>query len=211
VALGTTLQQSIVTASRFFLIPFLPLLAYLVESGIRIENYLIIVIASYVLTFLMSIIILLKLNKFQYFFQKIFINYDKKTIPMAALQSILNSNQSYSLKPCKGFSLDRIEIKKTLVSCLAYLFLITGFFVAFMLALLYPENRLTLSQFTTFFHGVGAIIIAFYLDPMLSRSIDIYKDENTWIKNVYSIILGRVLSYLLVLSAMSIFLAIKLF
>ena len=80
-----------------------------------------------------------------------------------------------------------------------------------MLAILYPENRLTLTQFTASFHGVGAIIFAVYLDPMLSRSIDLNNDEITWVKNVYSIILGRVLSYFLILLVMSIFLVIKLF
>ena len=88
---------------------------------------------------------------------------------------------------------------------------IGGFFIAFMLAVLYPENRLTLTQFTATLHGFGAVIFAIYLDPMLSRSIDVHNDKITWITNVYSIILGRVLSYLLILLAVSIFLIIKLF
>jgi hypothetical protein len=210
VALGTTLQLSIVTLSRFFLIPFLPVLGYLVESGILIEDYLIIVIATYILTFLMSIIILFKLNAFQYFFQKVFSNYDHKTIPTALLKTVLNYDENFKTKPCERFSLERIVVKKTFVSFIAYIFLITGFFVAFMLAILYPEYRLTLSQFTATFHGIGAIIVAVYLDPMLSRSIDHHDDEITWINNVYSIILGRVLSYLLIILALSIFLVIKM-
>ena len=79
-----------------------------------------------------------------------------------------------------------------------------------LLAILYPENRLTLSQFTAAFHGVGAIIVAVYIDPMLSRSIDFHDDDISWINNVYSIILGRVLSYLFVLIAVSIFFIYKI-
>ena len=56
-----------------------------------------------------------------------------------------------------------------------------------MLSVLFPENRLTLSQFTVFFNGFGAVIFAFYLDPMISRSIGSYSDDITWLKNVYSI------------------------
>jgi len=41
--------------------------------------------------------------------------------------------------------------------------------------------------------------------------LDHHNDERTWISNVYSIILGRVLSYLLILLAVSIFLVIKIF
>jgi hypothetical protein len=46
-----------------------------------------------------------------------------------------------------------------------------------MLTILYPENRLTLSQLTTFFHGFGAIFFALYFDPLPSRSIDSYADK----------------------------------
>ena len=68
VALGTTLQLTIMTLSRFFLVPFLPVLGWLVESGILIEDYLFLVIVSYILAFLASIMILFKLNTFPYFF-----------------------------------------------------------------------------------------------------------------------------------------------
>ena len=211
VALGTTLQLSINTLSRFLLVPFLPVLAFLVESGIHIEDYLILVIASFLLSFFAAILILLRLNTFQCFFQKIFHNYDNQTIPIALLKTVINYNQYFKPKLCERFSIKRIVVKKVLVSCFAYLFLITGFFIAFMLGVLYPENRLTLSTLTAFFHGIGAIIYAVYLDPMLSRSIDHSNDDITWINNVYSIILGRVLSYLLMLFSVSIFLVIKLF
>jgi len=211
VALGTTLQVSIMTLSRFFLVPFLPLLAFLVESGIIIEDYLVLVIASYLMSFVASIIILFKLDFFQSFFQKIFINYDNHTILKAFLVTVFNSRKNIKLIHFKTFSLKRIIVKKVIVSCIAYLFLITGFFISFMLAILYPENRLTLTQFTATFHGFGAIIVAIYLDPMLSRSIDLSENETTWIANVYSIILGRVLSYFLVLTGMTCFLVIKIF
>lgn len=209
VAVGTTLQLSIMTLSKFFLVPFLPLLGYLVESGIQIKNYLILVIACYLLTFLVSIFILLKINTFQFFFQKLFSHFENSTIPFALLKTILNKNKSIELKACKSFSFKRIIIKKTIVSCFAYIFIITGFFAAFMLGILYPENRLTLSQLTATFHGIGTIILAVYIDPMLSRSIDVHNDETMWINNVYSIVLGRVLSYLVILLSLLTYLFIK--
>lgn len=209
--LGTTLQLSIMTLSKFALVPFLPVLGYLVESGILIEDYIALIIISFLLTFLGSVFILLKLDSFQRFFQKLFHNYENLTIPIALFKTIFNMNQNLELKPCKGFSFDKIIFKKTLLSCFAYIFIISGFFAAFMLGILYPEKRLTLSQLTATFHGIGTIIFAIYLDPMLSKSIDIQEDEMSWIKNIYSIILGRVLSYLIVLVVLVTFLSIKLF
>ena len=209
VALGTTLQLSIFTLSRAFLIPFLPVLGYLVETEILKQDYLILAISSYLLTLVFSIVILLKMNKFQLFFQKIFINYDNSSIPKAFIKTLLNYDTNYELKAFENFSYDRVIVKKTFVSSIAYLFLISGFYIAFFLAIIYPDNRLTLTQFTASFHGVGAIIVATYIDPMLSRSIDINDDQKSWINNIYSILLGRVLSYVLIIFLLLLFLLIN--
>jgi len=205
-ALGTTISHTVYTLSRFTILFFLPSLAYLVESGITINNYLILALAAYFFSFLASTIMLIKLSSIQQFFQMIFIKYNKSSLPVAILQSIINKNKDLKLKDCEGFTIDKIVLKKTSVSFVAYIFLITGYFNAFMLAVFFPEHRLTLSQFTSIFWIFGSIIFAFYLDPMLSKSIDTYSDDSTWLKNVYSILIGRMMSYL----AMIIFLLILL-
>ena len=205
-ALGTTLSQTIHTLSRFLLIFLLPTLGYIVESGITIHDYLTLVLIAYSLTFIMSIIMLIKLNGLQHFYQVVFVKYTENTIPIAILKSLVSKKTDLNTKDCDSFTFDKIIIKKSLVSLIAYLFLITGFFNAFMLAVMFPENRLTLSQFTAAFHGLGGVILSFYLDPMLSRSIDTYSDDATWLKNVYSILFGRVLSYLTMIILLSVFL-----
>jgi hypothetical protein len=214
VALGTTLTQTISTASRFLLIMFLPALAYLVESGISITKYLVLVIMAYILTFLVSIAIVYRVNQLQKFYQTVFYKYKHSTIPIALVKSTIVKKidlEEYEFKDCDPFSLNKVLLKKTFVSFLAYIFLITGFFVSFMLAVLYPESRLTLSQFTAVFHGFGAVIFAFYLDPMLSRSIDTHSDNISWLQNVYSILIGRMLSYLAVITLLLIFLIVQIY
>jgi hypothetical protein len=56
---------------------------------------------------------------------------------------------------------------------------------------------MTMSQLTTAFHGVGAIILAMYIDPMVSRSLDVELENSDWKENIYSIFVGRLLAYLL--------------
>jgi hypothetical protein len=195
-ALGTTLQLSVYTASRFLLVPFLPLLGYLIESGLVIEDYLLLVIISLFITFIASLFVLYRLNFFQLFFQNVFDEYYQNNIPTSIIKSVFNiNNPQVSFKSCTNFDLKEIIFKKAAVSFVAYSFLVTGFFLSFSLAINFPEYRLTFSQFTAIFHGIGAIIVAFYLDPMLSRSLDRHAHKDVWLNNVYSILFGRVLSY----------------
>lgn len=204
-ALGTTISHTVYTTANISLAFFLPSLAYIVESGISINDYLTLVAIAYFCAFIAGSLILLNLNSIQKFFQIIFIKYNQNTLPVAILKSIINKNKDLKLRDCESFTFDKIILKKTSASFAAYIFLSTGFFNAFMLAVLFPENRLTLSQFTSLFHGIGSILLAFYLDPMLSRSIDTYSDNVSWIKNIYSILLGRVFSYLAMLVLLLIF------
>jgi len=90
VALGTTLSQTVYTIADFFLILFLPTLGYLVESGITINDYLILVLVAYTLAFIVSIIMLIKLNSLQHFYQVIFAKYNDNTIPIAILKSLIS-------------------------------------------------------------------------------------------------------------------------
>ena len=211
VALGTTLTETIIKSTGFLLILFLPTLAYLVESGISIYDYIILVIVAYILTFLVSIIMIIKLNSLQKFYQVVFHKYNENTIPIALFKSLIAKKTDFNGKACKDFTFELPIFKKTLVSSIAYIFLVTGYFTGFMLAVLYPENRLTLSQFTTVVHGFGVVIFAVYLDPMLSRSIDSYSDDTTWLRNFYSILLGRILSYFVVFILLSIFILFKFY
>ena len=89
VALGTTLAQTIYTTSRFLLIFFLPSIGYIVESGIDIHDYLILVIVAFILTFLVSIIMIIQLNSLQQFYQVVFHKYGENTIPIALFKSLI--------------------------------------------------------------------------------------------------------------------------
>jgi hypothetical protein len=211
VALGTTLAQTIYTTSRFLLIIFLPVLGFIVESGVNINTYLSIVLVTYIFTFVISVIIIFKLNKLQQFYQLVFNSYSSNTIPIAIIKTFITKRKIMILNSCEKFGFERVVFKKTLVSFGAYIFLITGFFIAFLLAVLFPENRLTVSQFTATFHGFGAVIFAFYLDPMLSRSIDSYVDDVSWLENIYSILLGRAISYLAMIICLSVYFLIDAF
>jgi len=197
-ALGTTIHYSLYTGSRFMLVFLLPGLGFLVEFGIDFKSYFLIVISALSLSFIASSFVLIKFNEIQLFFQRVFTAYQNSSIPVAFLKVVFSRKQSdnTSLKLHFDFSFDSVVAKKVLISFSAYCFLSSGFFVSFLLALQFIEYRLTLSQFTAAFHGIGALIVSFYLDPMLSRSIDLIKNDDIWLNDLYSIVFGRTLAYL---------------
>jgi len=175
----------------------LPVLALLIESRISEANYLKVVIFSHLLSFLGSLLIFVNLNFVQRFFQKIFNFYDiHHRVPEAIFWSFFRKDNVVKINLKHRFKFKKIIYKKFLLSLFSYALLANGFFLAFLLAMKYSEYRLTISQFNTAFQGIGAFMIAFYIEPMLSRSID-KLDEPSWTNNTYSVILGRVFGFFL--------------
>ena len=209
-ALGTTFHYSMHTASRFLLIIFLPSLALMVETMSSIGNYLIVPIVSLFLCFIINGIIILKLNDAQYFFQKVFKLYaENNNLLYSLFKAFFVSKNSLQIQNSMDkFKFRELTPRKYISSSMAYLFLNTGFFIAFLFSLFFYQYRLTVSQFATLFHGLGAVILAFYIDPMLSRSIDESLVSGRWANDMYSILFGRILSYLV---SLILFLAVYYF
>ena len=196
-ALGTTLQLSIFTMSRLFLPPILIAMSYMIESELSIQLFLMVTFTITILAFVSSLLVLFNLNSFQSLFQKLFFFYQSHSIPISIIKVLtrkegLKHRVDLEYRP----KLKSLPFKKVVASCFSYFFLSTGFLIAFSLAILIPEYRMTMSQLTTAFHGIGAVFLAMYIDPMMSRSLDVELKNNYWVDNIYSILVGRVLSYL---------------
>jgi len=210
-SLGTTLQHSIYVTSRLFLPPLLLSLSYLIESGLNIEFFLITSVILVSSAFITSMLVLIKFNFFQLLFQHIFELYDKYgNLPIAILKVILGEkiNKTKKINIESSPKIFTLSWKKIMYAAFAYFFLSTGFLISFSFAILIPEYRMTVSQLTTVFHGIGAIILAMYIDPMICDSLDSGKNDDKWLNNIYSIFIGRLLAYLL---AFAIFLCVYFF
>jgi len=197
-SLGTTLQHSIYVASRLFLPPLLLSLSFLIETDLSIQLFLLISITLTFSAFFASLLVLINFNFFQLLFQRLFIQYQYNTIPIAILKVLFGKNKQLNQVSIEVVpKIISLPLKKVLTSGFAYFFLSTGFLIAFSLAILIPEYRMTMSQLTSSLHGIGAIILAMYIDPMISRSLDVELENSDWIENIYAIFVGRLLAYLL--------------
>ena len=196
-SLGSSLQHTIFTLSRLFLPPLLFSLSFMIESGLSIQSFL---MTSFLLTisaFFASLVVLLNFNYFQLLFQNLFIQYQNNSIPISILKVFFGKKIKFNMVNMETIpKIKNLSIKKIFTSIVAYLFLTTSFLVAFSFAILTPEYRMTMSQLTTLFQGFGALILTMYIDPMIGRSLDVKLENINWINNIYSIFIGRLLSYL---------------
>jgi len=195
---GASLQNSTYIASRLFLPFVLIILAYVIENGATLKEFMFYSMLHLLPIVLLIILITANINFFQKFFQRIIFFRQTKTLPEAVIFSLFSKKNNQNLIDfSEEFSINKIVLRKTLVSSLAYVFLSSGFFISFSFSYYFEEFRMTISQLTTVFHGLGQILLAFFIDPMLSRSID-SKNTNLWKTNLYSIMFGRFLAYLTV-------------
>ena len=208
-ALGTTLQHSIFTVSRLFLPPLLLSLSFMIESNLSIQLFLLTAFFLTIAAFFTSLVVLVNFNYFQLLFQSLFIRYQSNTIPVAIIKVFFGKKIEFNQVDMEAAPKIRsLSLKKIIASGLAYFFLSTGFLISFSFAILIPEYRMTMSQLATAFGGIGAIILAMYIDPMISRSLDVELENPHWMKNIYSIFIAKVLAYLL---ASTIFMALYLY
>lgn len=121
----------------------------------------------------------LNFNYFQLLFQRVFIEYEFVTIPVAIGKVLFSKNNKlHQISLGAAPSIRSLPLKKIFASAFAYFFLSTGFLITFSVAILIPDYRMTISQLATAAHGIGALVLAMYIDPMISRSLDV-KLENT--------------------------------
>ena len=196
---GAIYQKSISVGARLFLPPVLIILSLLIEHNISTSLFFLIAAIHTFSAFLTTIISIYKINFYQQIFQRSFFYRQNLTLPVSLFKAVFVSKSKCpkSIEFKNKISFSKTRRKKLYVSIVSYFFLGTGFLLSFAIATVYSEFRMTISQLTSVFHGIGAIILSFYIDPFLSKSIDTVKRNEKWIDNLSSIFFGRLIAYLL--------------
>ena len=209
-SLGTTLQNTFFVSSRLFLPPLLLTLSFMIEfKNISLQLFLLTSTILLITAFFFSLLVLININYFQLFFQRLFLEFEFGTIPVAIVKILFGKKNKLNLISMEVTPRIRsLSLKKITISAFAYFFLLTGFLIVFSFAILIPDYRMTLSQLATAAHGIGALVLVLYIDPMVSRSLDSQLQNSNWLENIYSIFVGRLLAYIL---ASILFLAVYLY
>lgn len=86
-------------------------------------------------------------------------------------------------------------------SFISFSFLLLGYVVAFGLAHLYPDYRLTMFQIAALIHGLGTFFSVFYVNRLISIEMKNYNNNSYGnnINTLKSFVLGRLISVTLVM------------
>lgn len=199
-ALATTLQQTIFVCSRIFLPPLLLALSYQTETKNDLEGFLLLSIVMIGTAFAASAIIFFHFDRCQMIFQILLFHCRTERLPTCFAKLVIDNNSHVPIVVDDvTFRYTYLNFSKLLAGSFAYFFISTSFLLAFSVAHLVPDYRLTISQFSTAFHGIGAGFFALYLDPMISKSLDISSSDEEWLSNVYSVLVGRIFSFIIAL------------
>ena len=200
---ASSIENIVNNLSNLFAAIFLPSLAYLVESEFSLQPYLTLVAIAYLATAILCAVMLLNINLLVRLFIQIIANYETNRSMPRAILSTFRGGLVYQTQtpPEWTISLVTKKRKKYFFSAfVAYLPATSGFFVAFFLALLFPENRLAFAQAAVFIHGIGIVMLSLYVWPPLSSALDASENTEVWTPAVVSYMLGRLSTYLVLCS-----------
>ena len=197
VSQGLSFEHATFTLSRIPLPFILFLIAYSIETGVLLKDF---VFLCALMTFIVFIVLLSSIflvNPIQKFYQKIIFYHLSKTLPMSVLYAFFKKSDRKLFEFKSRFSYRFLESKKVLVATFAYLLLGSAFLFSFSIAIKFIEYRLSISQLTTVFQGLASLITSFYINPMFSRSIDNKDTNEFWTRNLYSILVARIIAFLI--------------
>lgn len=196
---ANSIENIIGNLSNLFAAIFLPSLAYLVESELSLQPYLTLVAIAFLTTAILCAIMLLNINLLVRLFIRVIANYEtKRSMPRAILSTLKGGLVHQTQHPPEWtISLVAKKRKKYFFSAfVAYMPATSGFFIAFFLALSFPENRLAFAQSAIFIHGLGIVMLSLYVWPPLSSALDASENTEVWTPAVVSYMLGRLSTYL---------------
>ena len=168
---GYAQQNIIVMISRFGNLLLMPTLGYVVDIKISKSSYLVTCILAVLVAFILSLFVYLKqetiVNRMLYF---------------------LHSSETYQHKS------RRLFMKSILIpSSFVYFAYGMAFFISYFVALIFPDYRATLGNSAIVFNGAATILLSLYIEPRVSRIIDLDNDEKTE-NAINSLLVGRLIA-----------------
>lgn len=196
--LGYSVQNSVYMMTRLLIVFLLPLLGFIVDLGISRPEYTLITHASLAAAGVGAVLV--------YFGRKTIVSYYGSVMESYVQTGRFIRSFFYPAFARVKASDDalRIDIRSVVASreALRIAFMSTtvntiysvGMFFSFYLALVYFDYRTTISQLSGVINAFGAVLLTFFIEPLLSRRID--EEHQDASSLVMAVLLGRAVAVL---------------
>lgn len=186
------IQQAVYMGTRFALLFLLPLLGYVVDSGVPPTRFIMIIHLSFLAATLSGAFVYLNRRTIVAYYIGVITDYDSKVSFLTALTSNLRKEKALAATEVltQQTRIDVPAVRRLFLQSLAvFTVYAIGIFIAFYGATAFFEYRTMISQLSGIINAVGAVLLTFVVEPTISRNIDA-KDPHA-IDMVTALFLGR--------------------
>ncbi len=171
VMIGYSLQQSVYMVTRLLLMIMLPMIGFLLDTGISKDEFSIMAHLSLLFASIMGAICFFSSGMTIGYFRCVIERYRKGGNFIRALLNGFNSSR-FEKNSIKLLLPSKFDYKMFIISNSVYTLYSTGMFLTFYFALIHEDNRTMISQMSGIVNALGAVIITFVIEPAISKMID---------------------------------------
>ncbi|CAN7339686.1 lipid II flippase family protein [Variovorax paradoxus] len=167
---GYSIQQSVYMGTRFLMVLLLPVLGFAVDRGMTAQEFQFLAHFSLFLSFALGVgIFFLRWRMIEYYIGVI-----GKYKETGKFVRAFAANKKYrkNLKEGNGLVVTSEGRSLLLLSTLVFSIYGVGIFSAFYCALIYSDYRAAISQLSGVVNAGAALILTFFVEPVISRRID---------------------------------------
>lgn len=194
--LSYSVQQSVYMGTRFLFVMLLPLLGFVVDSGVDLSTYALMAHISLVLATLAGLLIYAARARLIRYYVRLMEDYKARGNLFRAFLVFLKRPEA-PIEVTTTASMKSVlatpESRRILIlSTLIFSVYGVGMFISFYFALLFFENRAAISQLSGIINALGAVLLTFVVEPRVSQRID--QGHENAADLVMALFCGRLLS-----------------
>lgn len=180
--LGYSLQNATAAYTRLFNMMLLPIIGYLIDTGVSSEFFYIVCMISFYLSgFLVIGAYFSSNNIIRYYIYRL-----KKLVGLSGNVDIF----SYPL-----FKFSSFDYKIFFMGLFVYSIHSIGVLMAFLLATIFSENKVMITQMTGMINAAATLVLTIKLDPLLSLRLE---NNDEYINAHHTVLISRLISLFII-------------
>jgi hypothetical protein len=170
-----SIQTAVYMGTRFALLLLLPLLGYFIDIDIAKSRFISMVHFSFLFAAVAGVTVFALRQRIVSYYVCVINEYDQGgSFVKSLLRNVFRQKEKRAYPQLSRHSISgnaRVRLV-FMQSVLVFTVYAIGIFLAFYGALSFPEFKTTISQVSGFINAFGAVLLTFFVEPKISRTID---------------------------------------